>query len=183
MVSVYDDNSLLSGLIDPNSEVFAYYNVDKPVEVVNGVDPSGNVVHRGQSVYTLGNVIADGSIISAGPLYSSALTTIIFSNVLTNSQILIDTNKGNTFICNIGSLTLLSIIYINTIVAPPAGVTVTLFITTGTIGGTFTFAGTAALGRVATIMATSANVASNKTYVYSFVSNGSNLVNTSVVVY
>jgi hypothetical protein len=65
---VYDDNSLLSGFIDPNAEVFAYYNVDKPVEVVNGIDPSGNVVHRGQSMYTSGNILADGSALIGGRL-------------------------------------------------------------------------------------------------------------------
>jgi len=68
MVSVYDDNSCLSGLIDPNAEVFAYYNVDKPVEVINGLDPNGNAVHRGQSMYTSGNVLADGGAKIGGNL-------------------------------------------------------------------------------------------------------------------
>ncbi len=62
MVGVFDANSGLSGYIDPNAECFAYYNVDKPVEVVDGVDPSGNVVHRGASVYTSGNLLADGNL-------------------------------------------------------------------------------------------------------------------------
>lgn len=62
MVGVFDANSGLSGYIDPNAECFAYYNVDKPVEVVDGVDPSGNVVHRGASMYTSGNVLADGNL-------------------------------------------------------------------------------------------------------------------------
>lgn len=62
MVGVYDANSGLSGYIDPNAECFAYYNVDKPVEVVDGVDPSGNKIHRGASVYSSGNILADGNL-------------------------------------------------------------------------------------------------------------------------
>ena len=66
MVGVYDPGSFLSGFIDPNSQVFAPYNTDKPNYVPRGVNPNGNTeVDQGPPVYTLGSVTA-GTTVFAG---------------------------------------------------------------------------------------------------------------------
>lgn len=61
MVGVYDLQSGLTGFIDPNSRNFAYYNVDKPIEVADGIDPATGSADRGMSTYTSGNVTVWGS--------------------------------------------------------------------------------------------------------------------------
>jgi hypothetical protein len=66
MVGVYDPGSFLSGFIDPNSQVFAPYNTDKPNYVPRGVNPNGNTsIDQGPPVYTLGSVTA-GTTVFAG---------------------------------------------------------------------------------------------------------------------
>jgi len=62
LVGVFDYHSGLSGFIDPNATVFALYNVDKPVDSLDGTAASGANNHKGMSVYTGGNVTAAGSI-------------------------------------------------------------------------------------------------------------------------
>jgi hypothetical protein len=62
LVGVFDYHSGLSGFIDPNATVFAIYNVDKPIDSLDGTAASGANNHRGMSVYTGGNVTAAGSI-------------------------------------------------------------------------------------------------------------------------
>jgi len=214
MVAVFDNVSQLYGFIDPNASMFAVFNSDKPLELVDGTDAGSAAVHRGPSVYTFGNVTAQGdvtattgnisatagSVIGGGPVYSSTQTDITFTNsVATNgNQILIDTTKGNTFSCTYspGSSTALTgAININTTVAPPAGVTVTLFFYTGanvTNAGTYKFTGSAVWSDVATTLAssvgsatsiTTTNIAASKTYVLTFISNGANLTLTTFNVF
>jgi len=60
MVAVYDAQSGLNGFIDPNSSNFAYYNVDKPIEVADGVDPNTGAKDKGMSIYTGGNITVWG---------------------------------------------------------------------------------------------------------------------------
>jgi hypothetical protein len=62
MVGVYDATSLLSGFIDPNAKVFQIYNTDKPNFLADGVDPTGGLTDRGPSVYTRGNITAEGDL-------------------------------------------------------------------------------------------------------------------------
>lgn len=63
MVKVFDSNSGLSGYIDPNAEVFALYNADRPISAVDGFENNGtSTVHRGPSMFTSGNVLADGNL-------------------------------------------------------------------------------------------------------------------------
>lgn len=54
MVGVYDVQNGLSGYIDPNSQVFALYNGDKPNYVPRGINPNGGAVDQGSGVYSLG---------------------------------------------------------------------------------------------------------------------------------
>lgn len=62
MVKVFDPYSFLSGYIDPNAEVFAVYSTDKPgyVEDAYENNASSGAVHKGPSMYTAGDIIADG---------------------------------------------------------------------------------------------------------------------------
>ena len=76
MVSVYDAQTQLTGFIDPNSQVFAIYNSDKPNFIVDGVDPTANVTDAGQSVFTLGSGTF-GQFISTG----TYLTTTTYSKI------------------------------------------------------------------------------------------------------
>lgn len=65
MVKVYDAISCLSGYIDPNAPLFAVFNSDKPVEIVDGGDDNGATPHKGQPVFTTGDIITSGGDITA----------------------------------------------------------------------------------------------------------------------
>lgn len=67
MTGVYDSVTLLSGFIDSNSGIFTLYAIKQAPEQPNGLDynPRGvpseeGVEHRGQSVFTHGDVVAGG---------------------------------------------------------------------------------------------------------------------------
>ena len=62
LIGVFDYHTNLSGFINPNATVFALYNVDKPVDNVDGTSAGSTNNTRGMSVYTGGNVNAAGSI-------------------------------------------------------------------------------------------------------------------------
>lgn len=64
LVGVFDYHSGLSGFIDPNATVFALYNVDKPIDSIDGSSGTGPNDHKGMSVYTGGTVTAVGDITS-----------------------------------------------------------------------------------------------------------------------
>ena len=68
MVSVYDQQTQLTGFIDPNSSVWCIYNTDKPNFWPDGVDPTSQVTDAGLSIYTLGNVTSQGFISTASYL-------------------------------------------------------------------------------------------------------------------
>lgn len=85
MVKVYDDQTGLSGFINPNSAVFAIFNTDKPTYLTDGSEitsPAGSFSgqNEGNSIYTLGDVVAGGNAsvginLSAGGLISSSAST------------------------------------------------------------------------------------------------------------
>ena len=58
MVGVYDNQTMLSGFIDPNAPQFAIYNTDKPNFLLDGVDPVGGLTDHGAPVYTNSSVEA-----------------------------------------------------------------------------------------------------------------------------
>ncbi len=79
MVGVYDPVNGLSGYIDPNSQVFAVYNTDKPEYVPRGINPNGSAVDQGPPVYSLGlgqfgTNLNVGSYISTGGSITSGAT-------------------------------------------------------------------------------------------------------------
>lgn len=62
LIGVFDYQTGFSGYIDPNATMFALYNVDKPIDSLDGTAASGANNHKGMSVFTGGNVTAAGSI-------------------------------------------------------------------------------------------------------------------------
>lgn len=168
MVGVYDSISCLTGYIDPNSSMFAYYNVDKSVDTTDNVDMSGNVTHKGMSVFTLGDVVAGRQIRSTA---SIVLTPITVTG--TPATQALDATLGQTFtLASSPSGTATT-----TITAPsaPVGATVrliinttTAFATTITFGTGFRTTGTLNTGTVA-----------SKTFVVQFVGDGTSLIEVS----
>jgi hypothetical protein len=76
MVKVYDANSGLSGYIDPNAPQFAVFNSDKPIEIVDGNEVGTTTPHKGQPVFTTGDVIAGGEVVATGQVRSSTVTPL-----------------------------------------------------------------------------------------------------------
>ena len=98
MVSVYDAQTQLTGFIDPNSQVFAIYNTDKPNFLADGVDPTANVTDAGQSVFTLGSGTF-GQFISTGTYLTTNTYAAIGTNMTTGTSISVGTyGSANTFI-------------------------------------------------------------------------------------
>jgi hypothetical protein len=83
MVSVFDQTSLLTGYINPNSPSFAILTTDKPPYMGQGTDPGTNLsTNLGNSIYTHGSVVADGY-----GIYSGLLSTGQSLNVGTTARI------------------------------------------------------------------------------------------------
>ena len=160
MIGVYDSLSLFSGFIDPNSSVFAVYNHDKPVDVIDGLDLSGNVTKRGPPVFTLGDVIAGRQIRSTGG-----------ATLATSGTVNINANLGQVFTCaQTGALTLTS-----TGTSPgPAGSIVYLIIAAAT--GSTVALSTNIKGPAI------ANTVTNKTTTITLVSDGTSLNVSAVAV-
>ncbi len=155
MVGVYDADSGLRGYIDPNAPIFAVFNSDKPVEMVDGGDNNTATPHKGQPVFTSGDVIAGGQIRS----YTS--TALPASG--TNS---VDFGVGQVY-----TLTPTAATTINASPVPPVGSVVYLVVTTsGTTSYTVTFGtGIKDTGNLAT------GTADAKVFTVTFVSDGTNL--------
>ena len=63
LIGVFDYHSGFSGYIDPNATMFALYNVDKPIDSLDGTAASGANNHKGMSVYTGGDVVLGGNLV------------------------------------------------------------------------------------------------------------------------
>jgi hypothetical protein len=75
LVGVYDSNSGLSGVIDPNSPRFAMYNGDKSVFLDNGVDPVTGLTDQGPPIYTRGTVTAGSGLSASTGIAQTATVT------------------------------------------------------------------------------------------------------------
>ena len=153
LVGVFDYHSGLSGFIDPNATVFAIYNVDKPIDSLDGTAASGANNHRGMSVFTGGTVTA------AGQIRSSTVTVL----GLTSPQS-IDGTLGQVFTLAQAASTPMTI---NCGTVPPAGSIVYVVITPAGIAALITW-GTNIKGLNVTPTA-------GKVTTCSFVSDGTNL--------
>ena len=99
MVAVYDNISLLSGFIDPNSAAFAVYSTDASYFAPNGVDPTTNQPDLGPAVIT--NVVA-GSYIQP-KLYVPGFNQVLFPAGLTATaaDVFVNPYLGTMFEINI----------------------------------------------------------------------------------
>ncbi len=155
MVGVYDASSGLRGYIDPNAPTFAVFNSDKPVEMVDGGDNNTATPHKGQPVYTSGDVLAGGQIRS---FTSTALPAS-------------GTNSVNFGLGQVYTITPTGATTINASPVPPVGSIVYLVVTTsGTTSYTITFGtGIKDTGNLAT------GTTDAKVFTVTFVSDGTNL--------
>lgn len=168
MVGVYDSISCLTGYIDPNSSMFAYYNVDKSVDTSDSVDMSGNVIHRGMSVFTLGDVVAGRQIRSTA---STAFTAITTNGAQT--ALVLDPTLGQTFTYTISPPSGVASV---TITAPsaPVGAVVRLFITATTVQNTTITFGTG-FRTTGTLVVTAAAGPATRYFIIQFAGDGTSL--------
>jgi hypothetical protein len=98
MVSVYDQTSLQTGFINPNSPTFALFNTDKPPYMGQGVDPGTNgLSNLGNSIYTHGAIIADSfgtynDLLSTGQSLTVGTTAKIGQSLSTGTTAYIGTS-------------------------------------------------------------------------------------------
>ncbi len=99
MVRVYDANSGLSGFIDPNAPLFAVFNSDKPVEIVDGGDDNGATPHKGQPVFTTGDIITSGGDITAqtGDITATAGNIVASSGYIAGTVSLGSVSSGPVY--------------------------------------------------------------------------------------
>ena len=103
MVGVYDNQTMLSGFIDPNGPQFAIYNTDKPNFLLDGVDPVGGLTDHGAPVYTNSSVEARTWITADTGNITASLGNIIATagNVQTHTGLYSD--AGQNLVRNIPS--------------------------------------------------------------------------------
>lgn len=185
MVKVYDDQTGLSGYINPNSATFAIFNTDKPTYMTDGSEVSGGSYsgqNEGNSVYTLGTVTAGAGVVAttggvtatAGGV--TATTGTIRAATVTNSTtttgtLTIDPTLGQVFTF---SATLTGAVALAASSAPAGSVVYVQF----TNGGGQTLSAGANV-----VMNGNATLTNAKRANFIFVSNGTSLIEMSRVVY
>jgi hypothetical protein len=115
MVGVYDADSGLRGYIDPNAPIFAVFNSDKPVEMVDGGDNNTDTAHKGAPVYTSGDVIAGGNISIGG--------TIKTTSAVADSPVGQVTANGTTAVSEATTAATASSVILLSLAGAPSGVT------------------------------------------------------------
>ena len=134
MVAVYDNVSLLSGFIDPNSAAFAVYSTDASYFAPNGVDPTTQQPDLGPAVIT--NVVA-GSFVYPN-LYQTGFNKIVFPPSGNTADVFVNPYLGSMFEIDISAIgqPLLNTIncYLRsetaptTDIVPPVGQTITIIV-------------------------------------------------------
>jgi len=155
MVGVFDNQSMLSGFIDPNAPVFAVYSTDRPGYLKDAVDPTGGLTDQGPPVKTNGQLAS--RVVPLGTLAAAGTTSL-------------DTSLGNLFTVTLppaGTNT----VNVNTTTLV-AGTVVRLLITGG--AGTLTFGTGFRKQQVSPVVASVLTLASG-TISFVFVSDGTNL--------
>ena len=142
LIGVFDYHTNLSGFINPNATVFALYNVDKPVDNVDGTGAGSTNNTRGMSVYTGGNVNAVGDITSttgnitatAGNITATAGNIVVTAGSLNvGTRIAGTASFGNaTFTATVASGTATLVVTVITAGSIQNGMT----ITGGSVNGT-----------------------------------------------
>jgi len=115
MVGVFDNQSMLSGFIDPNSPVFAIYSTDRPGYLKDAVDPTGGLTDQGPPVRT--NGVISSKVVSVG--------------VLTGAGATLDLATGRVFTFTLPATAVSTVVDVSP--SPPLpGVLINLIITGGT---------------------------------------------------
>lgn len=168
MVEVYDPNSGIRAYIDPNSPAFAVYNSDKPVEMTDGFEVGTSTAHKGQPVFTTGDVIAGGQIRSYGVTTLTSITT----NGAQTAQT-IDPTLGQTFTLTASPPSGAASITLSATSAP-AGAIIRVIVTATTVQNTtITFGGTTPSFRdTGTLVVTAAVGPATQYYTITFISDG-----------
>lgn len=149
MVGVFDNQSMLSGFIDPNAPVFAVYSTDRPGYLNDAVDPTGGLTDKGPPVST--NGVISSRVVSLG--------------VLTGAGAILDLSTGRIFKFTLPATAVNSLVSVSPSTLLP-GVVINLIITGGT--GSFDLSSTFKKSANITITGT-------QTITMSFVSDGTNL--------
>ena len=123
MVGVYDDQTLLSGFIDPNSPVFTIFNSDRPNYLPVGTDPNGGLVDSGAPVYTNGSAtVGDGLSVTGGATVPDA--TITTATYTTGTGYIVYT-AANSFVA--GETVTVSGVKVSTVLSAKFNVTGILY--------------------------------------------------------
>jgi len=102
MVGVFDNQSMLSGFIDPNSPDFAVYNTDRPNYLADAVDPAGGLTDQGPPVKTNGQVVT--RVVSITPTPNVGNQTISLDATLGRTFTLtMPTDGGRTTTVNLSN--------------------------------------------------------------------------------
>lgn len=102
MVGVFDNQSMLSGFIDPNSPEFAVYNTDRPNYLVDAVDPAGGLTDQGPPVKTNGQVVT--RVVSISPTLNTGDQTVSLDATLGRTFTLtMPTDGGRTTTVNLSN--------------------------------------------------------------------------------
>lgn len=180
LVGVFDYHSGLSGFIDPNATVFALYNVDKPVDSIDGAASSGANNHKGMSVFTGGTVTAVGDITTSGQLRSTTSTALTAVSVSSGAATLtrdINPALGQVFTLSVQVTGGTNSIALTQTTASPSGSIVYLIVTLTALHTTaISVAGTTNMKMVTQALGTAAS----KVWVFTFVSDGTNLNQVSI---
>ena len=136
MVAVYDNISLLSGFIDPNSAAFAVYSTDASYFAPNGVDPTTNQPDLGPAVIT--NVVAGSFVYPT--LYLPGFTKVAFPSGYsgTTADIFVNPYLGSMFEIDVSTAGQPALTTINCYlrsdtapaadIVPPVGQTITIIV-------------------------------------------------------
>jgi len=159
LIGVFDYQSGFSGFIDPNATMFALYNVDKPIDSIDGTAASGANNHRGMSVYTGGSV-------TVGTQVRLVSGTSVIPYVATTSPYNFSTNLTSFY-----SFTPTASVSISASAVPISGTLLTIF---------YSAAGTYTVTHAGSFSATgNISLTATAAFVVSYVSNGTTLVEVS----
>jgi hypothetical protein len=157
MVSVYDQTSLQTGYINPNSPSFAIFTTDKAPYMGQGTDPgTDGRTNLGNSIYTHGSVIADGF-----GTYDGLLSTGTSLNVGTTARIGASLSTGTSAIIGT-TLSVGQAISSGTLVIAPSTFTQNTTLSSYTAG--YVTSGTGTLATGAVVINTSAVTANSKIF-------------------
>ena len=93
MVGVYDNQSGLSGFIDPNSPVFAVYNNDRPNFLVNNVDPGNGAIGGGSNLTDRSAPVLTNGLVSAATTVTAGLSVTAGTTVTAGTGVIATTGQ------------------------------------------------------------------------------------------